>query len=203
MWPLKPRRRQREPFSFPAATSSARDALVIGWWRRGAALASDVRPSPGAPRTSGAGTSAATSSRTCCRESSDAEGLARVPRSSQPSDDDAFQPCWKCQNLALVVQIGDDKRELPFGATIPVFRCPPETPVTVSYYHRRDVNSAAALMLAASLWYGGMGTTLAASMVDRPSRIVILKGCPYSEVAKWGVLGTGFLAPRRQASGTG
>ena len=72
--------------------------------------------------------------------SSDAEGLARVPRSSQPSDDDAFQPCWKCQNLTLVVQIGDDKRELPFGATIPVFRCPPETPVTVSYYHRRDVN---------------------------------------------------------------
>ncbi len=130
--------------------------------------------------------------------SSDVEGLAGLPQFCQPSDEDASRTCWKCQNLVLVVQIGDDKRELPFGAKIPTSSCPPETPVTVSYYNRRDVNSAAALMTIASLWYGGMGSVLAAGIVDRPSRIVILEGRPYSEMAEWRVLRTGFLARRQQ-----
>ncbi len=129
---------------------------------------------------------------------SDAGGLEGVPRPSQPSDEDLPRPCWKCRNLALVVRIGDYERELPFGAAIPAFTCPPETPVTVSYYQRRDANSAAALMMMASFGFGGMGSVLAAGMVGRPSRVVVLEG-PYSEAAKWRVLRTGFLAPRRRA----
>lgn len=132
----------------------------------------------------------------------DMDSYASAPP-TLPNDHVPPDACWKCQNLGLAVRVGDASHELPFGAGFPpAVVCRGDTPVSIAYFVKRDMDSAVALLLAAVMTMGPRGAAMAERMMEPPARVAVFQG-PYEGLCgrdgaggvsfAWRVLPTGFL----------